>query len=63
MKKYLTVLSSLILTSFSLQPLTPASAIDLMVLGPGERIHGADIRRWQHPDQHRWNRSHAQLLL
>jgi len=50
MKKYLTVLSSLILTSFSLQPLAPASAIDLMVLGPGERIHGADISRWQHPN-------------
>ncbi len=61
MKKYLAVLSSLILTSFSLQPLTPALAIELKVLGPGERIHGADISRWQHPNgkEINFNKMHA----
>ena len=30
--------------------MSPASAIDLNLMGPGGRIHGADISRWQHPN-------------
>lgn len=47
MKRFFTVLICLILTTFSLSPI---AALDLTPIGPGGRIHGADISRWQHPD-------------
>jgi GH25 family lysozyme M1 (1,4-beta-N-acetylmuramidase) len=49
-KRFLTVLSSTIFLAFSLQSILPASATNLNPMGPGGRIHGADISRWQHPN-------------
>jgi GH25 family lysozyme M1 (1,4-beta-N-acetylmuramidase) len=50
MKRLLAVLASTIFLAFSLQSISPASATDLNLIGPGGRIHGADISRWQHPN-------------
>jgi len=47
-KRVLAVLASITLLSFSIQSIAPASATDLTITGPGGRIHGADISRWQH---------------
>jgi GH25 family lysozyme M1 (1,4-beta-N-acetylmuramidase) len=49
-KRVLAVLASIAFLSFSIQSIAPASAIDLNITGPGGRIHGADISRWQHPN-------------
>ena len=50
MKRLLAVLASTIFLAFSLQSISAASATDLNLIGPGGRIHGADISRWQHPN-------------
>ena len=50
MKKLFVALSAATFFAFSLQPISPASATDLSLMGPGGRIHGADISRWQHPN-------------
>ena len=50
MRKALSALACLIFLTFSLEFVNPASATDLNLIGPGGRIHGADISRWQHPD-------------
>ncbi len=50
MKRVGALVSSLIFLAFSLQSVTTASATDLNLVGPGGRIHGADISRWQHPN-------------
>jgi lysozyme len=50
MRKALAALACLIFLTFSLEFVNPASATDLNLIGPGGRIHGADISRWQHPD-------------
>ena len=50
MKKTLSLLSSIAFLSLSIQSMTPAQATDLNLFGPGGRIHGADISRWQHPN-------------
>jgi len=53
MRKRFAALTALIFTAFCFQPLQSyaapsAGALDLS--GPGSRIHGADISRWQHPN-------------
>ena len=50
MKRVLAVLASFTFLAFSIQSISPASATDLNLAGPGGRIHGADISRWQHPN-------------
>lgn len=50
MKKFLAAGASLAFLAFSLHTIAPASATDLNLIGPGGRIHGADISRWQHPN-------------
>ena len=50
MKKFLSLLSCLTFLSLSIQSVSPAQATDLNLIGPGGRIHGADISRWQHPN-------------
>ena len=50
MRRLVAILSSLVLFSLSIQSIAPAQATDLNLIGPGGRIHGADISRWQHPD-------------
>lgn len=50
MKKILALLSSIAFLSLSIQSISPAQATDLNLIGPGGRIHGADISRWQHPN-------------
>lgn len=50
MKKVLAALASVVFLAFSLQSVEHASATDLSTMGPGARIHGADISRWQHPN-------------
>ena len=50
MKKLLVLLSSVVFLSLSIPSISPAGATDLNLMGPGGRIHGADISRWQHPD-------------
>ncbi|MEN9687536.1 MAG: hypothetical protein RL381_548 [Actinomycetota bacterium] len=50
MRRLLITLLSLVFISFYLQPISPAQATDLSPMGPGGRIHGADISRWQHPN-------------
>ncbi len=47
MKKLAIFLTAFAFTSFSF---TPVSAVDLSLIGPGGRLHGADISRWQHPN-------------
>lgn len=48
MKKTLSALSALIFFSLSFQSI--AQATDLTASGPGGKIAGIDISRWQHPD-------------
>ena len=50
MRRLVAILSSMVLFSLSIQSIAPAQATDLNLIGPGGRIHGADISRWQHPD-------------
>ena len=50
MRRFFATLASLIFLAFSIQGISPAVAADLAPAGPGGRIHGADISRWQHPD-------------
>jgi lysozyme len=50
MKRFYAALSSFVFIAFSVQGIAPAVATDLTLNGPGGRIHGADISRWQHPD-------------
>ena len=50
MKKLFAALASFTFIAFSIQGISPAVAADLAPAGPGGRIHGADISRWQHPD-------------
>ena len=50
MKKSFAAVASLIFLAFSIQSVSPAAATDLNLIGPGGRIHGADISRWQHPN-------------
>ena len=47
MKKYFAAVAVFIFASFSLNPVFAA---DLSPVGPGGRLHGADISRWQHPN-------------
>jgi GH25 family lysozyme M1 (1,4-beta-N-acetylmuramidase) len=47
MRKVLAVALSLALTAFTI---IPVAADDLGLIGPGERLHGADVSRWQHPN-------------
>jgi GH25 family lysozyme M1 (1,4-beta-N-acetylmuramidase) len=49
-RKFFALFSACIIATFSLNGISPASAKDLNLNGPGGRIHGADISRWQHPD-------------
>ena len=49
MRKFFTVLISLTFLSFTL-PASPAKAAELVQAGPAGKIHGADISRWQHPN-------------
>jgi len=49
MKKLASILSAAVLASFTLQS-TPAHSAELKFSGPGGKIHGADISRWQHPN-------------
>jgi len=44
-KKLLALFSACIIVAFSLNGISPASAKDLNLNGPGGRIHGADISR------------------
>lgn len=48
MKKYIIFIYSLIFLAFTFQ--APARADDFAMAGPGNRIHGVDISRWQHPN-------------
>ncbi len=48
MKRFLAAISASLLLSISLST-TPAGA-ELLLAGPGGRIHGADISRWNHPN-------------
>jgi len=47
MRKVLALALSLALTAFTI---VPVSAHDLKLIGPGDRLHGADVSRWQHPN-------------
>lgn len=47
MKKVLALALSLALTAFTI---VPVAADDLGLIGPGDRLHGADVSRWQHPN-------------
>jgi GH25 family lysozyme M1 (1,4-beta-N-acetylmuramidase) len=49
-RRLLAILSSAIFLAFSIQAIPSAQATDLNLVGPGGRIHGADISRWQHPN-------------
>ena len=49
MKKLASILSAVVLASFTLHS-TPAHSAELKFSGPGGKIHGADISRWQHPN-------------
>jgi lysozyme len=48
-RKFVTTFASLTFLSLSFQTVQ-AQAQDLSLIGPGGRIHGADISRWQHPN-------------
>lgn len=50
MKRITALLSALTFLALSIQSISPADATDLNLIGPGGRIHGADISRWQHPN-------------
>jgi len=47
MRKVLALALSLALTAFTI---VPVAADDLSLIGPGDRLHGADVSRWQHPN-------------
>lgn len=47
MRKVFAVALSLALTAFTI---SPVAADDLSLIGPGDRLHGADVSRWQHPN-------------
>ena len=47
MRKVLALALSLALTAFTI---VPVAADDLGLIGPGDRLHGADVSRWQHPN-------------
>jgi len=47
MRKVLALALSLALTAFTV---VPVAADDLSLIGPGDRLHGADVSRWQHPN-------------
>jgi len=47
MRKVLALALSLALTAFTF---VPVAADDLSLIGPGDRLHGADVSRWQHPN-------------
>ena len=47
MRKVLALGLSLALTAFTI---VPVAADDLGLIGPGDRLHGADVSRWQHPN-------------
>ena len=47
MKKVIFLALSIALTSINIHPV---AADDLGLIGPGERLHGADVSRWQHPN-------------
>jgi GH25 family lysozyme M1 (1,4-beta-N-acetylmuramidase) len=47
MRKVLALALSLALTAFTI---VPVAADDLNLIGPGDRLHGADVSRWQHPN-------------
>jgi len=47
MRKVLALALSLALTAFTI---VPVAADDLRLIGPGDRLHGADVSRWQHPN-------------
>ena len=49
MRKFFTILISLLFFSFTL-PASPANGAELVQAGPAGKIHGADISRWQHPN-------------
>jgi lysozyme len=49
MKKFSLILIAAVFASFTLYA-PPAHATDLKFAGPGGRIHGADVSRWQHPN-------------
>jgi GH25 family lysozyme M1 (1,4-beta-N-acetylmuramidase) len=49
MRKLFTILISLSFLSFTLHA-SPAGAAELVQAGPAGKIHGADISRWQHPN-------------
>ncbi len=47
MRKFIAVALALALTTFTVYPV---AADDLSLIGPGGRLHGADVSRWQHPN-------------
>jgi GH25 family lysozyme M1 (1,4-beta-N-acetylmuramidase) len=47
MRKVRALALSLALTAFTI---VPVAADDLSLIGPGDRLHGADVSRWQHPN-------------
>jgi len=47
MRRVLALALSLALTAFTI---VPVAADDLSLIGPGDRLHGADVSRWQHPN-------------
>lgn len=47
MKKVLALALSIALTAFTI---STVAADDLSLIGPGDRLHGADVSRWQHPN-------------
>lgn len=49
MKNFFTILLSVSFLSFAFHA-SPARAADLVIAGPAGKIHGADISRWQHPN-------------
>jgi GH25 family lysozyme M1 (1,4-beta-N-acetylmuramidase) len=49
MRKFFTILISLSFLSFTLHA-SPANGAELVQAGPAGKIHGADISRWQHPN-------------
>ena len=47
MRRVLALTLALALTVFTIYPV---AADDLSLVGPGGRLHGADVSRWQHPN-------------
>jgi GH25 family lysozyme M1 (1,4-beta-N-acetylmuramidase) len=50
MKKFSATLAAISLLAFPITASPSSAAEGLRLAGPGGRIHGADISRWQHPD-------------